>query len=151
METLFNTGHALPLTSVRFWRPRVSRGLRAGCPRGIRSRALSVGPRSVPDLDVSRPSSRSRAGNDSATIAASALLHPAPDEVRGRGRDWFLNFPQSRIIHVKSPLCPKPKTGSGYAGSPDYPQTSFIITPATIGPHLSQDSDLGGSAYVHVQ
>ena len=98
----FSKRHALPLTFVRFLRPRISRGTHAKCPRRWRSAALVHSPNHVLYMGLSHP-------------------HPQTQQslLRSAHTNWSEKrpFPRSARIHGLSPATNRRKTGSFRAQS----------------------------------
>ena len=107
MEIPFNTGHALPLTFVRFLRPRTGRGARAEYPRNGCARAHCGGHGIDLDLDVSRPHPRPRQSGKLSIAVAFPMECPCPQSVHIRRHGASATNPQPRNVRALSADCPR--------------------------------------------
>ena len=82
LPTMFSTRHALPLTFVRFSRPRISRAHYANCPRNRRGEAPNIGHGLVLSSDVSQPQPRTRQSLDQTMNTATPQPRPCPWSAR---------------------------------------------------------------------
>ena len=85
LHCMFKTGHALPLTFVRFLRPRIIRGNHAKCPRRRRAEMLIHGPNHVFDLGLSHPQPRTRQSLVRFAHTDWSEKRPCPRSVRIHG------------------------------------------------------------------
>lgn len=150
MEIPFNTGHALPLTFVRFLRPRTSRGARAECPRNGCARAHYSGHGIDLDSDVSAPHSRHRQSGKLSIAVAFPTECPCPQSVHIQRHGAFATNPQSRNVRALSAECPRAGIVHELVGDPASPRLISGHEHVSFRPRFRQHHDPGASAYVLV-
>lgn len=143
----FSTRHALPLTFVRFLRPRLDRGNRAKCPRNDHGQAPIHGPSRVLDLGVSHPHPQTRQGSVRTVVTAAPQTCLCPRSVRIHG----LTIPTIwlRITNVLAQSKGSQRTDAGAALIRASARSSPIkMIHAAFSPRSRQSSEKESTAYV---
>lgn len=132
---MFKTGHALPLTVVRFLRPRISRAHHASSPRHRRGEARGIGHSFVRSSDVSQSNPRPQSRLNGATDAATARPYPCPRSSRVPQPDVAASCPRRGNVRAQTAACPHP--------SAEIVQAAFIT-------RSFQRSHIGATTYVPI-
>lgn len=146
----FNTRHALPLTFVRFLRPRINRENHEKCPRRGRSAALVHGPIHVLDLGLSHPHPHRHPQQSLVRSAHTnwSEKRPFPRSVRVHGLFLATNSRETSNLLAQSSVSSRTHTGCEWtrALEPSWP-TSEIVH-AAFCPRSRQSSHKEANAYV---
>ncbi len=144
----FNTGHALPLTLVRFLCPRISRAHGANCPRIGREEAPNHGHGLVLGSDVSRPHPRTRQSLDQAVNTATPRPCPCPRSVRIQQPGVAANCPWSGNVPAQSAVSPYPWAAQELTRAFICPRPTCGIVQTASSPRSRQSSHNEAPAYV---
>ena len=145
---VFKTRHALPLTFVRFSRPRTSRGFHAECPRCGRAAARKAGHGLVLDSDVFVSHLRPRQSRGVAIIVIFPRPRPRSQPVHIQHLDAAANCPQPSNVHAASAESLRPSTVRDSTDDAASPRPVSGNAQASSGPHSRQHHHPGESAYV---
>ena len=149
-SSLFRT-YALPLSFVRFLRPRVSRGGHAECPHNARAQAPNGGHGFVLDSAMSQPHPRTRQSHNAAVNMASPWPCPCPQSVRASGPAAVTaNCLRAGNVPEQSAACPRPRESRELSHILDCPRLIGGLVQAAFSPGSRQHSQQGASAYVLV-
>ena len=144
----FNTRHALPLTFIRFLRPRISRGNHAKCPRRGLSAALDHGPIHVLDLGLSHPHPQTQQSFVRSAHTNWSEKRPYPRSVRVHGLFLATNRRETGNLLAQSSVSSRTRTGPGWTGALEQWRPTSEIVQATFCPRSRQSSHKEANAYV---
>ena len=147
---MFKTGHALPLTFVRFSRPRISRRPLARPPHHGRGEARGIGHCLVLSSDVYRSHMRTRSSLNRAINTAIRRPHPCPRSSRIQRRCVAAECPKCDNVRAQSAVCPRPRTSREVTRASDRPGPTGGIVQAGSNPHSLRRSRNSATTYVFI-
>ena len=144
----FNTRHALPLTFVRFLRPRLGRGNRAKCPRNDQEEGPIHGPGRALNLGVSLPHPQTRQGPVRIAATDASQTCPRPRSVRTHGLSLATNRRETGSFLAQSKDNQQTDAGSELIRASKRSCPTGEIAHAAFCPRSRQSSRKEANAYV---
>lgn len=144
----FSTRHALPLTFVRFLRPRISRGNRAKWPRNEHEEGPIHGPGRALNLGVSLPHPQTRQVPVRIAATAAPQTCPCPRSVRIHRLPVAINPPKTGHVLAQSTGSQRAHPSPELIRALDRSCPTGDIVQAAFSPRSRKSSPKGANAYV---
>ena len=144
----FDTGHALPLTFVRFLRPRLGHGNHAKCPRNDHEKGSIHGPGRALNLGVSLPHPETRQDPVRTAAAAAPQTCPCPRSVRIHGLTIATIWLRTTNVLAQSKGSRRTGTGFELIRASERSCPTGEIIQAAFSPRSRQSSHKEANDYV---